>query len=262
MGRGSAFLLTAVLVAATMLLAPAQGAASQVIGSDLSGNAANESCGTDTSICTESFRSVPNPPSFGDATSDGVITAWAVRENGSGSPEYVALRVLRFSAATTALGVATAAPAVFPAVTGDRTVTFSTRLPIAAGDRIGFDHSTALHTCLKGNMFGQARWNPPLADGEQADERGTGLAGGACETPVQAAVEPDVDHDGYGDETQDQCPTDASVQGPCPVTSAPAATVATATATGQQAAALKKCKKKHSKHARRKCRKKARSLPV
>jgi hypothetical protein len=32
--------------------------------------------------------------------------------------------------------------------------------------------------------------------------------------------------------------------------------------TGQRAAALKKCKKKHSKRARRKCRKKARLLPV
>jgi hypothetical protein len=148
---------------------------------------------------------------------------------------------------------------VFPAVTGDRTVTFSTRLSIAAGDRIGFDHSTALHTCTNGNTFGQARWNPPLGDGEQADERGTGLAGGACETPVQATVEPDADRDGYGDETQDQCPTDAAFQGPCPVA---AALPLVPGATGQRAAALKKCKKKHSKQARKKCRKQAQALPV
>jgi hypothetical protein len=29
-------------------------------------------------------------------------------------------------------------------------------------------------------------------------------------------VEPDADHDGFGDETQDQCPTDKTTQGPCP----------------------------------------------
>jgi len=29
-------------------------------------------------------------------------------------------------------------------------------------------------------------------------------------------LEPDADHDGFGDETQDQCPTHASTQGPCP----------------------------------------------
>ena len=34
--------------------------------------------------------------------------------------------------------------------------------------------------------------------------------------PIPSLVEPDADGDGYGDETQDQCPTDASTQGPCP----------------------------------------------
>jgi hypothetical protein len=31
-----------------------------------------------------------------------------------------------------------------------------------------------------------------------------------------ADVEPDADHDGYGDISQDRCPSDASTQGPCP----------------------------------------------
>ena len=31
-----------------------------------------------------------------------------------------------------------------------------------------------------------------------------------------ADVEPDADHDGFGDETQDKCPTDASTQDSCP----------------------------------------------
>jgi hypothetical protein len=66
---------------------------------------------------------------------------------------------------------------------------------------------------------------------------------------VSAVLEPDADHDGFGDETQDQCPTNGSTHGPCP-------------ATGQRAAALKKCKKKHSAHARKKCRKKAKLLPL
>jgi hypothetical protein len=34
---------------------------------------------------------------------------------------------------------------------------------------------------------------------------------------AQAIVEPDADHDGFGDESQDQCPTNAATQGPCPV---------------------------------------------
>jgi Ca2+-binding RTX toxin-like protein len=38
---------------------------------------------------------------------------------------------------------------------------------------------------------------------------------------VAANVEPDSDRDGFGDETQDQCPTNASIQGPCPQPAAP-----------------------------------------
>ena len=39
--------------------------------------------------------------------------------------------------------------------------------------------------------------------------------------PVEAKLEADEDHDGFGDETQDQCPTDATTQGPCPVPPVP-----------------------------------------
>jgi Ca2+-binding RTX toxin-like protein len=38
---------------------------------------------------------------------------------------------------------------------------------------------------------------------------------------IAAKVEPDSDRDGFGDETQDQCPTNATVQGPCPLPPAP-----------------------------------------
>ena len=40
---------------------------------------------------------------------------------------------------------------------------------------------------------------------------------GQCDEPPRRE-EPDADGDGFGDESQDQCPTDASTQGPCPIT--------------------------------------------
>jgi hypothetical protein len=50
---------------------------------------------------------------------------------------------------------------------------------------------------------------------------GTTLFFGCCNTTqhanVEALLEPDADNDGFGDETQDECPTDASTQGACPV---------------------------------------------
>jgi hypothetical protein len=37
------------------------------------------------------------------------------------------------------------------------------------------------------------------------------------QVPVVARIEPDLDGDGYGDETQDKCPQSAAYQTPCPV---------------------------------------------
>jgi hypothetical protein len=54
-------------------------------------------------------------------------------------------------------------------------------------------------------------------------------------------IEADADHDGYGDETQDQCPTDASTQGPCPTGTATQPATTTTTPTPRR-----KCKKHRS----------------
>jgi hypothetical protein len=162
--------------------------------------------------CTETFAA---PSTTGTATAPGVITAWTVRHsNTSGSPTSISLRVLRFVSGSTYLGIRSGNPSVFP--TGSATVTFGARVPISAGDQIGTDEDgSAIHDC--GPPGSQsARWNPPLADGEQRATGGNGLTGGGCEPQIQASVEPDADGDGFGDETQDGCPTNPLVQSTCP----------------------------------------------
>jgi hypothetical protein len=52
---------------------------------------------------------------------------------------------------------------------------------------------------------------------------------------AQADVEPDADRDGFGDETQDQCPSEAATQGACV----------------KPAGTAKKCKKKKRKKGKR-----------
>ena len=41
------------------------------------------------------------------------------------------------------------------------------------------------------------------------------------EPMISANVEPDADSDGYGDETEDGCPSNAATQGACPVAAKP-----------------------------------------
>jgi hypothetical protein len=143
-----------------------------------------------------------------------VITRWTIREgNFTGSPQGVTLRVLRGVSGDTFLGVRSGEPSTMP--TGDAIVSFASRVPISAGDRIGIDHPITVHSCAGTPGSSQARWNPQLADGEERAIT-AGIAGGGCETEVQATVEPDADGDGFGDETQDGCPSNSLVQSACP----------------------------------------------
>src|SRR5262249_38293584 len=89
------------------------------------------------------------------------------------------------------------------------------RLPGTQGQHIAGDGSPnpqALHLS-DGNKWTYL-YAPPLVDG-QGGRDSTEVTE---ELLVQADIEPDADHDGFGDETQDQCPTQASTQGPCDTT--------------------------------------------
>ncbi len=137
---------------------------------------------------------------------------------------------------------------------------FATRVPVSGGEILGLRGENAGSTY--GGMAGDNVLELPGGDPAPGETRS---AVGAPEDPVtlvnvSAVLEPDADRDGFGDETQDQCPTNGTTQGPCPV---PATAT---TATGQRAAAIKKCNKKFPGKAkakkRKKCIKKAKKLPV
>jgi hypothetical protein len=100
---------------------------------------------------------------------------------------------------------------------------FKTRIPVDGGERLGLYGQAGggfTYTCAYGFSGGSANriiWGnipqpviggPPVvpANGEVLGER----------IPMEAKLEPDADKDNFGDETQDQCPTVATTQGPCP----------------------------------------------
>jgi len=96
--------------------------------------------------------------------------------------------------------------------------TFSTRVPVQAGDHLGYANGTR----EKEPGF-LCRTEDPADVIAYTDEPpspgGTGSFGKADEfrAPLAAVIEPDSDNDGFGDETQDGCPQSAAVQTPCPV---------------------------------------------
>ncbi len=91
---------------------------------------------------------------------------------------------------------------------------FAARIPAPAYAHVGLDSPDQTYTCkLEGHLGGVV--DDPFAIGETRKFEvhiNTGI-------PVQAFVEPDRDGDGYGDESQDSCPTLAWTHEACPTVS-------------------------------------------
>ena len=138
----------------------------------------------------------------------GVVTAWKVT---SAYPEPGAEWIAAFRPA---------GPGTFQVVgaSNEETVhagpnTFSTRIPVQAGDRFGPVPVYETLFCNTGNT-GDHAWSFPGSVGLGSSH--TFAAGVDVRVPLVTVIEPDRDGDGYGDETQDGCPQSAAYHGPCP----------------------------------------------
>ncbi len=156
----------------------------------------------------------------------GVITSWSYLA--AGSPGQLALLVVKLIGEEhTALPgypynkaivqeVGESASVVPPA---NLLSTFPTRIPVQAGDLIGLKPSS------KGQCWAEHRPEYEMAFGTAPGFGATAnfsvREDNETQVDVSARLEPDADGDGYGDETQDQCPTVPAAQGPCPSAPAP-----------------------------------------
>jgi len=179
--------------------------------------------GTINGPCTMVSYIVPTAPN-GDPSSQGapisgVITKFRIKALGDGGPATATFRIANITVDPSGdSGIATSAgtgPTVqIPADTGgDAPVTeVGARVPVTAGQHLAVDGSPNLEAL---HVSDGQKWTyvyaPPLVDGQG----GRGSNAVTEELLVQADIEPDADHDGFGDETQDQCPTQATTQGPC-----------------------------------------------
>src|SRR3954453_7814217 len=160
---------------------------------------------------------------------DGVITRWRVRAATQGT---IRLRIVRreddggYSSVTIA-----------PAVTLDRghrpgqdlLYQFPARIPVRAGDMIGVDRDAKaggiFHSYGTNTAYAVADFAPRLTDTASDVQPSAGSAG--QELLLNVDVEKDADGDGFGDESQDNCPTIANDQTdkpcstPAPVSTAP-----------------------------------------
>jgi hypothetical protein len=164
------------------------------------------------SPCTRvGYRFPGQDPQIQGSPIDGVVVRFRLR---SETKDPVTFRVARMTedngtALATSVGTGPTVP-----LKGDRSIEqFDARVPLKTGDFLALDGAviSAQYANDGGNrhyVFGS------LVDGE--GPRGSS-GKSSKQLLLQADVEPDSDQDGFGDLTQDKCPTDKSTASTCPV---------------------------------------------
>jgi hypothetical protein len=207
--------LACLAVGLGLLTAPASASAAVTLGSDLVGpfDPPTQCDPVGPPGCAGVQEALPGRPST--APYDGVVVRWRALAVGP-----AALFVGRYTNDDTVLRTATSDFANPTSISTPEA--FPTRLPITAGERVGIMIDDATQIVGRGGVTGTdtdffesfpSTTTPTLAD----------TTDGVVEVAYNADVEPDADGDGYGDETQDGCPTNAATQSPCPISPAPPA---------------------------------------
>ena len=204
-GAVAAALLSGLLLA----FAPGPAQAAVTIGSNLSGPfdpASNGDC-VEVDSCAGIHYVLPERATASPI--DGVVVRWRVRGTGA-----MRLFVARYVAYDTVRRKGTSAAG--EAVLGAALSTFPTGLPIRAGEHAGImlENGASISARQDDGAYLDVFVPPPSAT------EPTSAQGDFLDQPVEVAynadIEPDADQDGYGDETQDLCPTSALTALPCP----------------------------------------------
>jgi hypothetical protein len=197
--------LAGMLSIAALVFAPAAPAATEV-GSNC---AANQAQPNSTLVQLYNRPGAELPIA---APSGGVLTQWRVKLGLAGSLP-LQLKVLEPGGYPNDFHVVAESP-VITGSTGQNVI--DSRLPVEPGYRFSLysqdGHTPYCRTAFE-DVMGYA-----LGDA-QVTSTYTFPMEGQAQVPVVARIEPDVDGDGYGDETQDACPQSASVHLSCPVAS-------------------------------------------
>jgi uncharacterized repeat protein (TIGR01451 family) len=193
------------LVTVLAALVPCGGArAATTVGSDLTKAATATVCGPAVS-CTYFTGDATTGAPAAVAPFDGVVVRWRVKS--ATAATGTRLRALRPAGA----GKYVSAGLDDPHALQIGTNAFAARLPVKAGDVIGIDDSSSAKI-FASPVPTAAYYFQPLGAGSVAQAP---AKQSSRELLLSADIEPDADGDGYGDETQDLCPTDETRHSAC-----------------------------------------------
>ena len=149
------------------------------------------------------------PPSY--ATPHGVITSWTVQTDANVAP--IKLKVLH-AVGGGQYSIVGESTATTPSASS--TQTFASRIPVGTGDYLGMSVLSGSADC----RFSTANYADAVRESSTVDPPVGSTITVSTSHPnsrldVRSVVEPDKDSDGFGDTTQDACPTDPTTQSLC-----------------------------------------------
>jgi len=160
------------------------------------------------------LSTVPGTPSY--ATPHGVLTSWRFHSSGDSAAGSVRLKIFRYTG--TGLVFEVLAESSLKTLAPDSAYDFKERIPVDQGDLLGL-------TAVGGAEVGITV--PGTPENRLAQFGGGDISPGQTGTAtiawpdlrpsVAATIESDLDNDGFGDDTQDKCPVDATTQGVCQI---------------------------------------------
>lgn len=160
---------------------------------------------------------VPGTSSY--ETPDGVLTRWRYHSSGDAAAGAVRLKIFRYTGAGSAFEAV--AESSLKTLEPSKGYEFQERIPVKQGLLLGLTavDDAEVGISVPGTPANQI-WQFGGGDISVGQTGTATIAWQNLRVNVAATVESDADKDGFGDDTQDACPTDASRQTACPAVQA------------------------------------------
>jgi len=194
------------LAVLVVLAAPASAGAATTVGQVAPSAMAAAVCPGSTLVAATQVAA--GTPSY-TVPDDGVITSWS--SQGGPGPSRLKFKVVRDQLASYRIVGADPIERTVPA---SALATFDVRIPVAPGDQIALWVPVGAYCLFAGQDGDIGNYQTGIPEPAIGDDVAL-VAGEQFRPNLSAQLEPDSDADGYGDETQDACPTDVSTQLEC-----------------------------------------------
>jgi hypothetical protein len=160
------------------------------------------------------FSTVPGSPSY--ATPNGVLTSWRFQSSSDASAGSVRLKIFRYTGDGTVLAFKVLAESSEKTLSPSTSYEFKERIPVSSGDLLGLTASGDAEIGMTVPGTPENRLAQFGGGDISVGQTGTATIAWPDRRPsVSATVESDADNDGFGDDSQDKCPVDASTQSLC-----------------------------------------------